>query len=276
MSTKLNSGKLKPKLFTDAQLIGQQGVNMIEKIVLDMGFLWNPTNLDVGIDGYIEIRDVETGAASNCIIQVQSKATTDSFTAETGSSFEFLCNERDIDYWMNGNAPVILIRSRPRTDEAYWVSVKDYFSDVRQRKSKKIVFDKVKNRFDASCRQHMIDLAVPTSAGVYLAPLPRTEVLCTNLVPLRSFPEHLYLAETDCRIPADVWTRCNAGAAWLLKSKQIISFYDLRESPWTSVCDRGSVEEHNTNEWAFCDDPDIQRDFVWLLNKALSDMDWSP
>lgn len=269
---RLNSGKLKPKMLPDAQLIGQQGINLIEKITLDMGFSWNPTNLDVGIDGYIEIRDPQTGAARNCIIQVQSKATSGRFTAETDSEFDFLCDERDLDYWMHGNAPVILIQSRPRTDEAYWMSIKDYFSDLRRRESRKIVFDKARDRFDTSCRQSLVDLAIPASSGVYLAPVPKTEVLCSNLVPLQRFPDHLYIAETECRTPRDVWAYSPTGAAWLLKSKQIISFYDLREPPWTSICDRGSVEEHNTAEWAYSEDSDVRREFVWLLNKALGDM----
>lgn len=40
-----------------------------------MGFLWNPTGLEAGIDGgYIEIRDCQSGEVTNCIVQVQSKA----------------------------------------------------------------------------------------------------------------------------------------------------------------------------------------------------------
>lgn len=273
MLPKLNSGKLKPKKLTDAQITGQQGVNLIESVVLDMGFIWNPTNLDVGIDGYVEIRDASTGAASNCIIQVQSKATAEVFAAETNTGFEYLCDERDLNYWLNGNAPVILVRSRPKTGEAYWIDLKDYFQDLGRRKSRKIVFDKTRDRFDGSTRDNLLRLAVPADSGLYLAPVPKVERLCSNLVPLLSFPEHIYIAETECRFPKDIWSVCDrAGSAWLLKNKQIISFYDLREHPWTDVSDRGSVEEHFTDEWAHSDDPDIQRDFVWLLNKALQDL----
>jgi hypothetical protein len=65
-------------------IIGQQGMNLIEKRTLEMGFVWHPTHLDAGIDGYIEIRDSVTGEVSNCIIQVQSKATAQPFEAEKG------------------------------------------------------------------------------------------------------------------------------------------------------------------------------------------------
>jgi hypothetical protein len=58
--------------------LGQLGVNLIEKIVLnDLKCLWTPTQAasDVGIDGYIEICRADTGDATNLIVQVQSKAT---------------------------------------------------------------------------------------------------------------------------------------------------------------------------------------------------------
>ena len=116
------------KKISRSDIIGDKGIALIHRLVLDMGFVWNPTGLEAGIDGYIEIRDEATGEVANCILQVQSKATAWPFAAETDASFSFLCDERDLDYWLGGNAPVILIVSRPDTNEAYWVSIKDYFS----------------------------------------------------------------------------------------------------------------------------------------------------
>ncbi|MCP4609732.1 MAG: hypothetical protein GY845_13575 [Planctomycetes bacterium] len=49
----------------------------------------------------------------------------------------------------------------------------------------------------------------------------------------------------------------------------IRSFYDLREEPWTQICDRGSVEQFGIDEWSDSDDPDIQREFVRLMNNTL-------
>ena len=62
---------------------------------------------------------------TNSIIQVQSKATEGRFTAETAVSLEYVCDERDLTYWMQGNAPVILVVSRPKTGEAYYVLLRD-------------------------------------------------------------------------------------------------------------------------------------------------------
>src|SRR6266852_5161355 len=161
---------MRNKTIQHRSLVGQQGVNLVEKIVLDMGFAWHPTNqsLEVGLDGFIEIRNPETGEAFNSVIFVQSKATEGEFAGETPSSLEFVCDERDLDYWLKGNAPIILVRSRPKTNEAYWVSIKDYFRDLSVRATKKIHFEKAANRFDASAREHLARLGVPQNSGIYL------------------------------------------------------------------------------------------------------------
>jgi len=125
-------------------ILAQQGVNLIATIVADMGFMWTPTSgsSDAGIDGFIEIRNRETGEATNLIVQAQSKATGREWENETAEGFWFRCDDRDLDYWLEGNAPVILVVSRPSTGEAYWVSLKDYFVDLERRKAKKIFFRK--------------------------------------------------------------------------------------------------------------------------------------
>src|SRR5687768_2668197 len=119
-------------------ITGQLGANLIERIVLHMKYIWRPILIfDVGIDGEIEICDPVTGAATNSIIRVQAKATTRPFQAETPESFGYTCEQKDLEYWLQGNAPVILIVCRPETDEAYWVSVKDYFKDPALQKARK-------------------------------------------------------------------------------------------------------------------------------------------
>lgn len=141
-------------------IIGQEGVNLVERLVLKMGFLWYATpGMEAGIDGVIEIRDKITGAVYNKIIQVQSKATEKRFTAETADKFHYTCDENDLRYWLEGNTPVILVVSRPRTDEAYWVSVKSYFKDPEKRASRRVVFDKNRDRFDERSAKALMDLA---------------------------------------------------------------------------------------------------------------------
>jgi hypothetical protein len=148
-------------------IIGQEGVNLVERLVLKMGFLWYATpGMEAGIDGVIETRDRITGAVYNKIIQVQSKATVNRFPAETDDKFQYICHERDLNYWLEGNTPVILVVSRPRTDEAYWVSVKSYFKDSKKRASRKIIFDKKHDRFDEHSAKALMDLASKPETSV--------------------------------------------------------------------------------------------------------------
>src|ERR1700684_3991609 len=122
-----------PKKIGMGDITGALGVNIIERRILEMGFLWYPSGgVEAGIDGRLEIRN-EDAAVTNCIASVQSKAADEAFEGETETEVTFTGSERDLRYWLKGNLPVILVYSRPRTDEAYWLSLKDYFSDPIRR-----------------------------------------------------------------------------------------------------------------------------------------------
>jgi Domain of unknown function (DUF4365) len=212
------------KQISQNDVIGQRGINLIERICLDMGLLWHPTGLDAGIDSYIENR-LETGEVTNCIIQVQSKATERPFESETPSSLEYRCSSRDLDYWLGGNAPVILVRSRPSTGEAYWVSIKDYFSDLSRRKTGKITFDKIANRFDVTAKPALQQLAMRADAGPYLATQPKCEVVYSNLLRLAPLPDHYYVAATDFRTPSELFARLHeltrpVHGEWILHTRR--------------------------------------------------------
>src|SRR5947209_226320 len=102
----------------------RQGVALIARIVADLGHLCNESQNDFGTDGYIEFVDPEYEKATNRIVLAQSKATSVAFGDRP---IGFTCDEDDLRYWLNGNAPVILIRSHPGSGQIYWVSIKDYF-----------------------------------------------------------------------------------------------------------------------------------------------------
>jgi len=260
-------------------VIGDQGIALIHQIISDMEFVWNPIHLEAGIDGIIEIRDLVSEEVTNNIIQVQSKATAGSFAAEDDKGFDYYCEEKDLEYWLSGNAPVILIRSRPSTREAYWVSIKEYFKDLSARKDRKVHFDKVKDHFDINCRESLISLSRSKDAGLYLNPLPKREKLYSNLLKVEKFGESLFLAETEFRTEGAIWEKfrelnVEVDMEWILKEKKILSFYDLHDYPWNEICDQGTVEEFGSDEWAYSDDPNRERDFVWLLNRCLRKMLW--
>lgn len=251
---------------------------MIASIVTDMGFLWNPSNgaVDVGIDGYIELRNEHTGNALNVIVQVQSKATAGTFEAESASTFQYTCTERDVHYWMGGNAPVILVRSRPSTGEAYWISLKEYFAEPARRQSRRVIFDKVRDRFDVSARDALFAIAKSPDTGLYAPPIPREETLFSNILPVTRLPARLYLAEALLSDTRGVFAALrDTGVAhppgeWLLKERRILSAVDLDAPAWRLVVDRGTIEEFSAMEWAETEDTDKRRDFVALLNRCLT------
>lgn len=265
------------KKVTQQSIIGQQGANLIEQIVFRMEYVWRSTSIfDVGIDGEIEIRDPVTGEMTNTIIKVQAKATTKSFQAETGNSFEYNCTQRDLDYWLRGNVPVVLIVCRPDTDEAYWVSIRDYFKDPAIQKTRKVLFDKQRDRFDASCAAALKKLALPKDSGIYFAPQQKTETLYTNLLKVKSFAPKIYVAGTNYRKEGAVWGEFNStgvkvGPEWILTDKKIFSFHKLDEPPFDAICDFGTCGSFDTHEWANSQNEDTKRQFVKLLNKCLQE-----
>jgi len=79
-------------------ILGQQGVNLVERRILEMGCLWHPTGgVEAGIDGFIELRNPETGEVTGSQLALQSKATAGVFQGETSERFEFLCRQVDLD-----------------------------------------------------------------------------------------------------------------------------------------------------------------------------------
>jgi len=96
---------------------------------------------------------------------------------------EWLCTQRDLDYWLQGNAPVVLIVVRPRTEEAYWLPIKEYFRDLSNKVNRLIVFDRVRNRFEVACAPEFSKLAIPREIGVYRPVDPEAEKLYLNLLP---------------------------------------------------------------------------------------------
>ena len=268
-----------PKKLSDQAFTGQAGVNLIERRLLGMGYAWRAGNasMDAGIDGYVELRDPATGAALNLMLQVQSKATKGPWIAETDAAFEYVCEERDLAYWMGGNAPVVLVVSRPSTDEAYWVCVHRYFADPTRLKQRRVVFDKQRDRFDTSARDALMQLAVPRDAGFYTAPLPITEPLYSNLLRVTALPRTVYVAQTTVADRSEVRKQLLAAGVrdieWVMRGSRLLTVHDPHGHGWRDVVDRGTVEDHGGDEWGLADDRlrrDDFNDFINLLGRCLS------
>jgi hypothetical protein len=264
------------KKITNSDIIGSKGIALVARRVADMGFLWHPTgSVEAGTDGFIEIRDPASGEVLGSVIKVQSKATERGrrWQRVTSTNFEFVCDENDIAYWLSGNVPIVLVCSDVESDEAYWKLVSEYFRDPEARKSRRVVFDREREKFDQSAVSALMEFAVPAKAGLYLPPPVRPETLVSNLLEVRSFAPEIFVAPAQCpsmRALHQELARFGAGHECFLRGGNLISFQRLEGAPWTRVCDTGAAERFVSGEWANSDDPVRQREFVELLNRALA------
>ena len=270
------AGSLVKKIHRN-DLIGERGIALVRRIVLDMGFMFYETGgVEAGIDGFIEIRDEVTQEVGNLILQVQGKATEQRFASETDEGFAYLPDAADLAYWLHGTAPVLLLVARVTDNTAYWVSVKDYFKkNPEAPQSRRILFDKRRDAFNPAAKAAILDVAARSVPGA-VAPSARiAEEMLLNLLPVTHMGSRLYLAETghsgnkSFGIALRVFAK-EAPGEWVVKGRRVLSFHDLREFPWNRVCDAGTSEDFPVDQWATSDDPDDQRDFVQLLNRSLN------
>ena len=102
------------KTVTRQTLVAEGGISLIGQMVNDMGHLFHPRRVDHGIDGHIDLVDPVTKAVLNTQLLVQSKASDLPFPSETPEAFHYICDQRDLDLWLGGGAPVILVLSHPK------------------------------------------------------------------------------------------------------------------------------------------------------------------
>src|SRR5258708_28164611 len=115
-----------------------------------MGYLFPPGRVDHGIVGHIDLVVPSTGALLNLTLLVQSKASEHPFPGENDRTFHYVCDPRDLELWLAGNAPVVLVFSHPDENAAWWVEVKQAFPDATARASRTVNIDKTTQAFDKS------------------------------------------------------------------------------------------------------------------------------
>jgi hypothetical protein len=270
------------KRVTRQTLIGEGGVALISQRVNEMGYLYHDRRVDHGIDGEIELVG-PNGEALNRVIMVQSKASNRRQHAyETADSFQWAASKADLDYWLSGNAPVIVVLSRPAEKAAWWFDVRAEFGTPRRRAERTVIINKHMQSFDESAASALFHLGTPRDSGVFLASPPKKELLTSNLLPIESWPDTLFIAPTSVRTYGDGWERLKStpghADGWILHDGMLVSFGDLRAAPLQGLCD-GGVERLDSYEWAFSDDEDTTHRFADLLRRTLAsdrrrDLQW--
>lgn len=264
-------------------IIGEGGVALIAQRVNEMGFLYHDRRVDHGIDGEIELVG-PNGEALNRVVMVQSKASNRRHSYETDDGFQWTAEPADLDYWLSGNAPVIVVLSRPKEKEAWWFDVRTEFSDPRRRAERTVTIDKRTQAFDAAAARRIFDLGIPRDSGLFLASPPKKERLTTNLLPIESWPDTLSIAPTTVDTYKEGWEKVGAVKGrcdgWILHDGLLISFGDLRSGPFRELHD-GGVEQLDSDEWALSEDDDTTNQFADLLRRTLlsdrgRDLQWHP
>jgi hypothetical protein len=266
------------KRITDAQLLGEMGVNLIQKIVLKMGFTWHPTNqsVEAGIDGWVELRDDKTGEVKNCWIPVQSRAVSEIIEAKGAPTY--YCKPNDLEYWLEGSTPVILVVSAPEDEIAYWVNVKDYFSGKDTKNDKTIRFDPANDRLTESSAQQWKAIGNQYGAGTYFTPTPVEEQLMSNLIRVDRVGQTLFTAETSSENGKTFRERLKESEPYPPREwaygngKRVYSFHDLSGAPWSHACDASTVSTIDTNSLAESSDPKLRSVFVQLLNGCFNEI----
>ena len=259
-----------------SDIIGQRGMAHIQGVVNAMDFMFYPTGgVEAGIDGYIELRDVDTGEVANSLLQVQGKASErERLHGDTGETFEFPCTEADISYWLQGTAPVLLVFVALREGKAYWKSIKEWFSDPERVKARKVIFNRSRDEFDRDAKAAIVEVSTSARPGASGPSVRIHEELLTNLVGV-DFAPRLFWAPTRHASDKSFGAALRdldpkAGGEWIVRSKAVLSFHDLDRWPWNQLCEVGEMEEFDVDEWSDADDDDRQRDFVALLNRAMT------
>lgn len=106
-----------------------------------------------------------------------------------------------------------------------------------------------------------------------------------NLIPLRYFPDGLYVAPAVSKTRKQSWFLLSQGAsgkstnnvpgAWTIHERNLYSLVDPEVSRLKEIVDVGGLERFDAREWALSDDANKRRLFVHLLNAALKDDLWS-
>ncbi|GAA4345521.1 DUF4365 domain-containing protein [Microbacterium rhizosphaerae] len=261
------------KKLSNSELIGDAGIALIHGKINAMGHAWRAQNLDAGIDGSIELRDPATGEMSNRHLLVQSKASNNPFPGETAERFHYICDERDLEYWMKASAPVVLICSHPKSGEAWWVHIQSYFFEPARRADRRVDFTKSTMGLAGDITGHLFAIADPEGRAHTPAPTRRPEKLTSNLISVHA-PELVLSYATKARTPGEVY-KAQRDSGLPFRHDFALSggrLWTWSEVDGTSLGDQvlGFPDAHEIDAIA-TEDAAGERLAVRLLNNALRD-----
>jgi hypothetical protein len=255
------------------QITGEYGAALVKLRAHAMGFLYSLYGpVEAGIDGIIELRDRRTGEVSGQLVAVQIKTTQEErYTAETETSFEYLCKPEDIAYWQQANVPVIIVLVRLSDDSAYWKLVRTPSTPIAERRLR---FNKVTDCFDASAADAIAAVTVDQAEpGTWLPASSKPDNLLFNAVRV-NLPRVVQIASTPHRAGRDVLHALldindHPPGAWVARGGRLFTFLDIETTMLREVVDADTIEAPEVEDLSQTEDDDERRLFVELLNRTL-------
>jgi hypothetical protein len=122
---------------TREHIIADQGVNVVERFILDNGYTGERTRSDYGFDVVLTTFD-EQGCVEEGYIRLQVKATDHIAEYELTRNkdvFAFTIDIKDFHLWTNEPVPVFFILYDAVRRRAYWLYVQAYFATHPLRKA---------------------------------------------------------------------------------------------------------------------------------------------
>lgn len=263
------------KTISQNQITGERGVAMVKERIHAMGFLFSTTGqTEAGIDGFIEVRDPTTGHVGARIVAVQIKTTEAArYTAETDDSLEYLCDAADVQYWQQGNIPVIVVLVRVADATLYWSPAPET-GHPADRETRRLRISKTQHRFDQGAADAIAQLTIDQARpGVWLPPSRQADVLLFNAVKT-ILPPTIQVAATSHRHGRDALKALlditdHPPSEWVARGGRLLTFLNLEASVLRHVVDQGSIETLATEEFALHEDEGEQHFFIELLNRTL-------
>jgi hypothetical protein len=259
------------KRITDNQVLGELGETIVKKMVLEMGFIYDPRGrLEAGTDGLIELRDPKTGAALGKLLGVQVKSTAEGkYVRETDRQFEYILKSADLRYWRKSNIPVIIVLWRRSDGSAYWKDVTDALGADERR----LKFDKHAERFGGGCADALGGLTIDRKTpGVFVPPLNRGEDAIMNMMRIH-LPDEIFISTSPFGSGRDAITELTKHAVarfdWVIRKRRYISFFDPRQYATKHIVDQDQVEVVDTTLVALTDDIDDLNDILDLLRRTV-------
>lgn len=115
---------------TREHVIADLSVNHVERFILRCGWTSERKHHDYGIDLIMDTYNAN-GEPENGQIEFQLKATDTPKRSADEKDFIVRLEWRDLLFWLNELAPVILVLYDAQADEAYWLYVQEYFRHQR-------------------------------------------------------------------------------------------------------------------------------------------------